>query len=147
MSFQKRDENGNFVDPVDLEADLNIDASIDLAASQRETAACESDPPISQAHKGDNLLESLSAELGDHNINDDLKDIYNPFETEDDDDFNFEKIVDHTFEKYILILNVLYFSETIGEDKTRKITFTILKKDVKIELAQYIRNFVVEESR
>ena len=38
------------------------------------------------------------------------------------------------------------FSETIGEDKTMEIPFTVLKKDVPIELARYIQNFVMEES-
>ena len=65
---------------------------------------------------------------------------------EDDPDYRFDRKVDHFFKKGALILKVNY----IDDDElptTMEVAFSILKKDVPLELAKYIHNKVIEARR
>ena len=75
-----------------------------------------------------------------------LEEIYDQFEIEDLDDYQCEKISDHYFKNGTLILKASYFVNNNVLD-TIKFLFSILKKDVPIELAQYIREKVIENRR
>eukprot|EP00957_Ditylum_brightwellii_P102893 7842182-Ditylum_brightwellii.AAC.1 len=63
------------------------------------------------------------------------------------DDFEFEKILDHCFEKGMLVLKIRYYSEVLEEENIMDIPFNILKKDNPVALARYIKEFIVEASR
>ena len=41
----------------------------------------------------------------------------------------------------------MYVGDNLGEDNITEVWFEDLKKDVRVELARYIRNYVVEVSR
>ena len=73
-------------------------------------------------------------------------DLYNQLEVEKDD-YEFERIFDHYFNDGILFLKERYVRETLGEDNTMEVPFLEQKKDFPVELARYIRNYVVETSR
>ena len=75
-----------------------------------------------------------------------MEDLYNQVDMEDDDDYNFERIVDHYFEKGSLHIKANYTTsdESI---KTLDIPFSVLKRDIPYELAKYIREKVVETKR
>ena len=75
-----------------------------------------------------------------------MEDLYNQLDVEEDDDYTFERIVDHYFEKGALHLKA-NFTTSDEATKTMDIPFTILKKDVPYELAKYIREKVVETRR
>eukprot|EP00957_Ditylum_brightwellii_P146009 11119279-Ditylum_brightwellii.AAC.1 len=55
--------------------------------------------------------------------------------------------MDHTFKEGVLILKARYQSNTIGEDHIIDVPFDILKKDTPIQVARYIKEYVVEGSR
>ena len=59
-------------------------------------------------------------------------------------DFQFDRIVAHEFKDGTLVLKVKYQGDN---EHQFDIPFTILKKDVPLELAKYIRNKVVESRR
>lgn len=81
----------------------------------------------------------------DHNI--DYSEIYDQFEVEEEEEENyeFEKIVDHYFQDGVLVLKVCYQGE--ATDNIMDVPFPILKKDVPIEIAQYVRLYVIDEKR
>ena len=70
---------------------------------------------------------------------------FDQFEVEKDGNYIFDRIVDHFFEKCVLNLRVKY----IVNDQSHIMTvpFGLLKKDVPLELASYIRNKVIEYTR
>eukprot|EP00957_Ditylum_brightwellii_P168717 12841856-Ditylum_brightwellii.AAC.1 len=63
------------------------------------------------------------------------------------DDAEFEKILDHRFQKGALILKVQYYITVLAEDNIEEVPFTIIKKDEPLALARYIKEYVVEKSR
>jgi len=67
------------------------------------------------------------------------------FQMEDDDSHDFECIVDHTLSNSGLTLKVKYSS--CDDTETFDVPFRVLKKDVPLELAKYIRDKVVEGNR
>eukprot|EP00957_Ditylum_brightwellii_P086365 6572131-Ditylum_brightwellii.AAC.1 len=75
-----------------------------------------------------------------------MEEIYNEME-EARNDFEFEKIFDHRFEKGMLVLKTRYYSEVLREENIMDIPFNILKKDNPVALARYIKEFVVKTSR
>ena len=85
----------------------------------------------------------------DHNLNptsdEEVEGLYDQFEVEDDENYVFERIMDHHFDKGILHLNVKYVDN--DQDHIMCVPFGILKKDVPLELARYIKDKVVESSR
>ena len=76
----------------------------------------------------------------------DLERFYDQFEMEDDTRYNLDRIVDHEFVNGILHLKTRYLDDDIGEH-ILTVPFQILKKDVPVELAKYIRDKVVEDKR
>ena len=89
----------------------------------------------------EDLEESLPPEeQGDSK----MEELHDQFEMENDDDFEFERIVDHVYKDGVLILKVKFSGES---DNVLDIPFSTLKKDVPLELAKYIREKVVESRR
>lgn len=77
---------------------------------------------------------------------DNLRELYDHQQMCDDEDYEFHSIVDHQFDKGVLVLSVEYTAELI-DDFVLKVPFGVLKKDVPVELAKYIRNHVIESKR
>jgi ribosomal protein L37E len=95
------------------------------------------------------LQESLPPEVqGVNHIDNDneIEQLYDPFQMEDDDDHEIDKIVDHVFKDGILILKVRYQGETKGEH-VLEVPFGVLKKDIPLELAKYVQDHVLDEKR
>ena len=92
--------------------------------------------------------ESLPPEDQGNNIEDpeELEEMLDQFEIENDVDYRFSKIVDHRFEHGIFLLKANYICDD-NQMHTLEVPFTILKKDVPLELAKYIRQSVVEMKR
>ena len=61
-------------------------------------------------------------------------------------DYESETFFYQYFNKKISFLKAGYVGETLGEDNIMEVKFEDLNKDVPVELAQYIRNHVVEAS-
>ena len=68
------------------------------------------------------------------------------FQVENDVDYRFDHIVDYRFEQGILLLKVNYVCDD-NQVHTLEVPFLILKKDVPLELAKYIRQHVIEMKR
>ena len=81
----------------------------------------------------------------DETEDEDLTDIYNQFQIEDEVDDEFDKIVDHKFENGILIFTARFQGSSNGEHLV-EVPFSILKKDVPLECAKYIRNYVLDST-
>ena len=75
-----------------------------------------------------------------------LEELYDHQQLRDDADHNFHSIVDHSFVNSTLILTVKYVSD-LTDDCTLKVPFSILKKDVPLELARYIRAHMMDPKR
>ena len=89
--------------------------------------------------KPEDLDETIPPEdQGDKELDGDGDgEIYDQFEVEDDEHYDFEIIIDHYFNEGVLILKVKYSGE--GDDsKVFDVPFPTLKKDVPLELARYI---------
>ena len=65
----------------------------------------------------------------------------------EEDYYDFENCFDRYFNNGVLFLKAGYVGDTLNEDNIIKIPFKILKKDLPIELARYVKNYVVEASR
>ena len=75
-----------------------------------------------------------------------MEKLYDQFEMEDDVKYHFDRILDYHFENGVLLLKTRYLDDDIGEHDLT-VPFQVLKKDVPVELAKFIRDKVVEESR
>jgi hypothetical protein len=75
----------------------------------------------------------------------DLTGLYNQFQNEDEPGDEFDKIVDHSFEDGVLTFMARYQGMTEGEHIVA-VPFNILKRDVPLECAKYIRNYVANPS-
>ena len=76
----------------------------------------------------------------------DLDDIYNQFQIEDDEsDFEFEKIVDHQWKDGVLHFNAR-FQGTTDDGQLMLVSFPVLKADVPLGCAKYIKNYVIDSS-
>ena len=71
-------------------------------------------------------------------VNDELNDIIN----EDEEDYEFEKIINHKWEDGVLIFEV-----ELTSGKTYEAPFALIKKDRPLEVAKYIRREVIEKRR
>jgi len=87
----------------------------------------------------------LPPEHEDHLTEEEAEELYDQFQLEGDNNYEFEHIVDHKLTASGLMLTVKYTGDTKGE--TLQVPFLVLKKDVPLELARYIRDKVVEDSR
>jgi hypothetical protein len=137
-------------------SDFTTDEKTDQIRGEEEVqlSIAESDPgeiiagEINAETRRD-LQESLPPEVQgvDHIDNDDeIEQLYDQFQMEDDDDYEIDKIVDHVFKDGILILKVRYQGATMGEHVI-EVPFGVLKKDVPLELAKYVRDHVLDEKR
>ena len=75
-----------------------------------------------------------------------IEELYNEMDRSNDE-YEFEKIVDHYFKDGALILKARYWSDVLGEDNILEVPFGILKKDYPMDVARYVKNYVVEKSR
>ena len=87
----------------------------------------------------------LPPEHKDHLTAEEAEELHDQFQIEDDNNYKFERIIDHKLTASGLILTVKYAGDT--EEKTLQVPFLVLKKDVPLELARYIRDKVVEDNR
>jgi hypothetical protein len=106
---------------------------------EQPTAPQEADDDDDELYPGE---DPISEELSDE----DLSDIYNQFQVEDDSAYEFEKIVDHKWSDGILILTVRYRGAT-DDGHIMEVPFQVLKNDVPLECAKYIKNYIVDSSR
>lgn len=98
------------------------------------------------ANNEDNNSKDPSETVVEENDPTELEETYDQIELENDEDYEFEKIVDHSFQDGVLVLKARYQGHITGENIV-EIPFSILKKDVPLECARYIRNYVVENRR
>ena len=75
-----------------------------------------------------------------------IDELYDQFEMENDTDHNFHRIVDHYFKQGSLIIKAIY-SDNNEVEYTVEVPFSIIKKDVPLEVARYINQNVVENRR
>ena len=95
-----------------------------------------------------NPEESLPPEEQGDNIADpeEIEEMLDQFQIENDVDYKFDRIVDYRFEKGILLLKVNYVCDD-NQIHTLEVPFSILKKDIPLELAKYIQQHVIEMRR
>jgi hypothetical protein len=72
--------------------------------------------------------------------------LYDQFEMEDDGNYKFDFIFDYEFQDGILVLKAHYYDDDIGEHDLA-VPFPILKRDVPLKLAHFIRDKVVKDRR
>jgi hypothetical protein len=65
---------------------------------------------------------------------------------EDDANYKFDRILDYEFKDGVLILKARYYDDDIGEHDLA-VPFPILKRDVPLGLARFIRDKVIEDRR
>jgi hypothetical protein len=75
-----------------------------------------------------------------------MEKLYDQFEMEDDVNYKFDCILDYEFKDGVLLLEARYLDDDIGEH-TLTVPFPILKRDVPLEVAHFIRDNVVEDNR
>jgi hypothetical protein len=80
---------------------------------------------------------------GNNDANEDTEQLYGQFQMEDDEEYKIDKIVDHVFKDRVLILTVKYQGESMGEH-ILEVPFAVLKKDIPLELAKYVRDHVLD---
>lgn len=74
--------------------------------------------------------------------------IYDQFQTdENEDNYQFSRIVNHEFKNGVLIFNVRYTSDGDLGEHILEIPFPVLKGDVPVDVARYIRDKVIESRR
>ena len=62
----------------------------------------------------------------------------------EEDDYEFEKIVDHCFKNNVIFLNFRYIVDTLDRYNRIELPLSVFKKYVPTELARYVNNCVVE---
>eukprot|EP00957_Ditylum_brightwellii_P023068 1739891-Ditylum_brightwellii.AAC.1 len=75
-----------------------------------------------------------------------LEEIYNEME-EKDGSYELECILDHEIRKGVMIFKVAYYNEKKDKRNMMEVPFNVLKKDILMDLARYIKQHVVEESQ
>ena len=140
-------------DDMDVEPSGEIDISVtnDNSVDEKDQIVSDKDSYSKEAKKIlDSILVSDKEEGNDGvcfepNSFEDVEHLYDQFEIEDDENYLFERIVDHYFDKGVLHLKVKY----IDNDQSHIVCvpFGILKNDVPLELARYIKEKVIESSR
>jgi hypothetical protein len=75
-----------------------------------------------------------------------MEKMYDQYEMEEDVNYKFDRILDHEFKDGVLLLKTRYCDDDIGEHDLT-VPFPILKRDVPLELARFIRDKVVEDKR
>ena len=87
----------------------------------------------------------LPPEHEDHLTAEEAEELHDQFQLEDDDDYEFERIINHKLTASGLMPMVKYTGDT--EKETLQVPFLVLKKDAPLELARCIHDKVVEDSR
>jgi hypothetical protein len=75
-----------------------------------------------------------------------MEKLYDQFEMEDDPNYKFVRILDYEFQNGVLLLKTRYSEDGIGEHDLT-VPFLILKRDVPLETAIFVRDKVVEDRR
>ena len=65
---------------------------------------------------------------------------------EDDEKYQFNRILDYAFENCVLKFKTRYLNDAFGEHDL-DVPFPILKKDVPVKMAKFIRDNIVEDKR
>ena len=75
-----------------------------------------------------------------------MEKLYDQFQMEDDESYDYRRIFDHYFDKEVLMLKVNYFT---NDELTTTLTvpFGVLKKDVPLELSRYIKEHFLDKRR
>jgi hypothetical protein len=142
---------GFFLSTQDLEeAETSFTPSQDMDPGELDPGEAQMDQesnqePLAMIPESDETPdEDNSNELPD---DEDAQHLYDQFEGEDAEDktYQFDKIVDHHFSNGKLILKTRY--RLLDDEDILEVPFGILKKDVPLELAKYIKNYVIEEKR
>jgi hypothetical protein len=127
----------NEVTPPD-QPDRSNDLLPDATTPEQPPAPQADDDAEESSYPGETpITEEVSAE--------DLSDIYNQFQVEDDSDYEFEKIVDHKWKDGVLILTARFQGAT-DEGHVMEVPFPVLRKDVPLECAKYIKNYIIDSS-
>ena len=124
--------------PLTFHEDSHSDLPSDATTPEQPTTPPADDDNDEPRYPGETpITEEISDE--------DLSDIYNQFQVEDDSDYEFEKIVDHKWKDGILILTAR-FQGTTDDGHIMEVPFPVLKKDVPLECAKYIKNYVIDSA-
>ena len=100
------------------------------------------EPTVNNIHQLDNFLPQ-EEQLDQPN---EVTKLYDQFKMENDCDCKFNRIVDYRFKQGILLLKTKFFDDD-DQTTTLEIPFSILKKDVPLELEKIIKHNVVKERR
>lgn len=142
-----QDHDGEITSDIPSNNNINNDNTDNSGASQNnnEVEQSMSTSPICQDdvfennNKNDKIKENDDAMIeDDSNIYEEVTNIIN----EDEEDYEFSRIINHKWDAGLLIFNVELQSGT-----TYEVPFNIIKKDRPIEVAKYIKNNVVESRR
>ena len=128
--------------PEVFQSDLNNSENINVETVDDEEVDNDAD-------SGEpNLDETLPAgQEADKNDFDELQNLMNQLDMEEEEDhFEFVKIVDHDFTQGLLMLSAIYRTSE-DEEILIKTPFATIKKDVPTEVARYIRKHVLEDKR
>eukprot|EP00957_Ditylum_brightwellii_P028746 2171327-Ditylum_brightwellii.AAC.1 len=121
----------------------------ELVSGELELGELESDLAVNtkDAQEGHtiDLDKILPAEMKG-NPNEVLEDLFNDMEIQDDD-YQLDVIVDHSFCDGMLILKACYYSNSTETKDVWETPFNITKKDSPFKVAKYISNNVVETSQ
>jgi len=144
LSHQELETNKNdmLVDEAtseNMDADpSDLDKSLPAISEQKEDLGEEQEPK-----------ENLPPGEADNDppmTPDELETLYDQFQMEDDINYKFDRILDYEFKEGVLILKAKYLDDDIGEHNLA-VPFPILKRDVPVELARFIRDKVIEDKR
>ena len=99
-----------------------------------------------QPEESENIDETIPE--SDRGLDDpeELEKLYDQFQIEDDESYDFQRIVDHYFDKEVLMLKVNYITND-EQTTTLTVPFGVLKKDVPLELSRYIKKHVMDKRR
>jgi hypothetical protein len=75
-----------------------------------------------------------------------MEKLYDQFEMKDDVNYKFDQILDYAFKEGVLLLKARYLDDDLCKH-TLTVPFPILKQDVPLEVAHFIRDNVVEDKR
>jgi hypothetical protein len=107
------------------------------------------DPPVEGLREEDDPSEALPPGEADDKAPmtpEEMERLYDQFEMEDDVNYKFDRILDYVFQDGVIVLKARYYDDDIGEHDLA-VPFPILKRDVPLELACFIRDKVIEDRR
>ena len=110
------------------------------------------DPPdnledVPQDKDDDNEMDPDLKEQEPNLGGEELETILNEMEDYHEDDYQFDKIVDHSFQEGVLMLKTRYWSAIMDDTILIEVPFPIAKKEQPVAIAKYIRQYVQDERR